>query len=145
MIVRSYSASDKEAVMQLLSNLPKLYPGAADWLERTLDLSLEKQATCWLAEEQTIIGIIILKPKGSKLKIANFYVAESARRQGVGQTLLHHTLDEWQNYQEVFITLAPESKLTVMPFLAPYGFQEVAISKDRYRPGYDEIILVRKK
>lgn len=76
--VRPFAREDRDAVMHLLSFLPKLYPDGYNWLERRLDEVERRQAFCSVAGVDEILGgILIETSKGRRAsKISTLYVGD---------------------------------------------------------------------
>ena len=140
-----YAEDDENAVFRLLSFLPSLYPNGHEWLRKRLGDVLNGTATCILAKyDSHLVGITIEKPKSQKrLKLCTIFVMPAFRQLGVGMVLLSERQLSWKlsGYDEVYVTGAMELKHTLSPFFGRFGFNLVAIEKNRYGKRRDEIVF----
>jgi len=142
--IRPFIAADTAQVKLLLGQLPELYPGADAWLEGKLDACGMGVARAWVAKQEGIVvGVIIISPKGERLKISNIYVAGEWRRLGIGRRFVDCVAPLWMKgaYNMVFITVATPSLDGVSRLLRPYGFTELTTVPDRYAVGQVETVL----
>ena len=134
--IRTVSDADRESVMQLLEALPHLYPGAAQWLDRTWQMVLAGDAACRVAvESHRIVGVVIDKPKGpASRKLSTIFVAPAARGRGIGRALLMTTLDEWHERQVTngYVTARRGHESGVRLLLESLGFRHRTTHLHRY-------------
>lgn len=144
MVVRVLTADDRRAAEVLLAGLGELYPGAEAWLERRLSECVRGQAIALVAVAGSdLVGILILTPKGARLKISTIYVDPGWRRQGIGRELMRVGSQAWSGgrYEAVYLTVATSQEESVASLVAPYGLRRITIEADRYGPGRHESVL----
>jgi len=146
-IIRPFAPEDTAQLQHLLRGLPELYPGAEVWLEGKLAACGMGVARAWVAEHgDKLVGVIIISPKGERLKISNVYVAPEWRRRGIGSRLVGKVSPLWAGgaYNMVFITVATPSLESVSALLESQGFSELTTVPDRYSPGQVETVLYHR-
>lgn len=139
------SANDIQELTHLLAIVPILYPRGDAWLRRRLDDVVDGSARCLvLPWDGRIAAAAILTPKAPTVtKISTFFVAEWARRRGVGARLAGSVLDDLRQHGSVesYVTVAHHVAAPLESLLGPRGFVRTAVEPDRYGPGRHEVIL----
>lgn len=133
-------------VKELLKDLPKDYPNAAEWLDRRLDDNLNGQGECWVATyEARVVGVSILTPKISSLKLSTLYVRSKYRGYGLGKMLMRRAIKSANSsgFDEVYLTVAEHTIPIVLPLLISCGFTNIALERHRYGRGRHEGIFSR--
>ena len=145
LILRPYVARDRASVVGLLADLPALYPGADEWLERRLTQVVRGQAQCtlvWVGAR--CVGLTIETPKGGqRLKLSTLYVDPDFRRLGIGISLVRHCWNGWlaQGIQSVHVTVRDGREAALYALLHRFGFSFRTLVMDRYGSGQHEHIL----
>lgn len=146
--VRDYGLRDRDAVLSLLSFLPRLYPSGLDWLERRLTQIEQRRSHCTLAVVHSrIAGILIDTPKGLRSsKISTFFVTRQDEGRGIGSCLFEASARRWHavGVDNIHVTVASCRRQKIVPFLLTKGFTESAIIAERYGPNRDEIVYSLK-
>jgi len=143
--VRGYAGGDTEAVKALLSDLPRAYPGAGRWLERTLREAAAGEASCSLARVGgRLAGVLIDKPKPEgRRKLSTLYVDRWARGRGVARDLLDEAMRRWwtEGVAEAYVTCRVPRGDALIECLASRGFVPGPLLSGRYGGGRDEQVL----
>jgi predicted GNAT family acetyltransferase len=82
--------------------------------------------------------------KGSKsIKLCTFWVHPSARKRGVGTTLLEQRVTNWlkSDIAAAHVTVRRNRAGDLMPLFSRLGFRELCTDVDRYGSGNDEVVL----
>lgn len=142
---RPLTSEDVLGVKDVLSVLPVLYPGGADWLDNRLMDALEGRARCTVADlDGEIAAVAIETPKaGNRLKLSTILVTPTFRGQGIGTRLAGQLAAGWEREKisEVYVTVAHTEHDRLSALLYPIGFTTVALEWDRYGTGRHEYIL----
>lgn len=129
----------------LLRDLPSLYPGAEEWLQRRMDEVSHGLASGLVATTTDgIAGLTILTPKSPRtLKLSTILVARPYRSRGIGASLLTATLAAARDsgYSEVYVTVAHHLVAQLSPLLARNSFTMTAREPNRYGPGRHEVVF----
>lgn len=144
--IRPFSRADKPSIIRLLSILPKLYPGGANWLDQRLDDVIYRKARCQLAVTKwgQPIGVTIETPKEAyRLKLSTIYVHPSFRGLGVGTALLSNCHANWlrEELRRVYVTVDLNISDTLYTNIGKFGFRLKAFVPDRYGNGRNEVIF----
>lgn len=143
--LRPFAPPHREAVYDLLCDLPKLYPGAELWLPRRLDEVLEGLAECTLAiSSGHLVGLTILKPKTTwRWKMCTIYVHPASRHRGVGSSLLDWSMRSAleQEVRELYITADVHTGDPVRRLFGRRGFREIDVAFNRYGSDRHETVL----
>jgi ribosomal protein S18 acetylase RimI-like enzyme len=145
-LLRPCHEVDRPVIEQdLTSTLLRSYPRADRWLSHRLEDVLEGSADAYLARDlRGLQAIAIETPKAhGKLKLSTIWVAERARRKGLGTRLLQECRNRWleRGLDEVWITVSPLAFSAVSPLLFAHDFRLTAVAKERYEKGRPEAIF----
>jgi ribosomal protein S18 acetylase RimI-like enzyme len=145
LILEPFAEADRPGVTLLMADLPMLYPGGGEWLQRRLTDVVEKRANCTLAFwSRSIAGITIETPKGTKrTKLSTIFVNPIFRKRGVGSRLLRNCLESWRlsDVDEAIVTVRLHNLVTIAPLLMRNKFEPIAIEQNRYGDGNDETVF----
>lgn len=76
-------------------------------------------------------------------KLSTFWVAQHARRRGLGAMLLDQRIEDWSDsgIDTVHVTVRASRAQQLERLFLPRGFQRALIELDRYGSGGDEVVL----
>ncbi|NWJ70759.1 hypothetical protein HX744_09535 [Pseudonocardia sp. ICBG1122] len=143
--LRSFTEADRDRVLRLLTVLPLLYPGGADWLVRRLDEVRSGGPVCTLIElSGNLAGVSIETPKSlSSIKLSTFFIDDRFRRQGLGLFLARSLVNRWRaigvNFS--YVTVAHTRSEALLSCLGAVGFEYADTEPHRYGEGRHEVIL----
>jgi GNAT superfamily N-acetyltransferase len=150
-VLRPYLAGDHGQVMELLRDLPELYPGGDRWLARRLAAAADGQARVTVAvlrvDRRVPVGVTIETPKpGGRMKLSTLYVAPVARGGGVGTRLIAAAEARWarEGVRRVHVTADESRAGAVERVIAKAGFHEAAVERGRYAADRSEVVFVRR-
>lgn len=147
LVLRPYVPSDRVQVTELLQFLPLLYPNADAWLDGRLADVERGNARCTLAtlpNSGALIGLTIETPKiATSLKLSTIFVRERYRGHGAGGALLRRARRRWiaDRVQSVHVTVDAGRRHLIEPLLRSTDFDLIAIERDRYANGRDELVF----
>jgi GNAT superfamily N-acetyltransferase len=143
--LRSYEASDRAAVFELLQFLPVLYPNGDAWLDKRLGEILNGRGRCTLARRPgQIVGITIETPKNLKsIKLSTIFVHHDFRARGIGTSLLASRVSEWrrESARQCYVTADFRIAEQLRSFLGRFSFEERAFLRNRYGEGRHEVVF----
>lgn len=121
------------------------YPRGASKLSDRLDDVVDGKAGCLVAWwDGQPIGFAVDSPKGpTAAKLSTLWVAGPGRRAGVASDLLLAVLDRWQmrGVETGWGTVRLECAGPFLDLGNPLGFQSIAVARNRYGIGEDELVL----
>ncbi|MCW5878168.1 MAG: ribosomal protein S18-alanine N-acetyltransferase [Anaerolineales bacterium] len=139
--LRRMAAADLDAVFTLEQ---ASYP--RPWTRRSFDFELNDNpaALLWAAEVETgqIAGYCVAWRLDDELHIANFTVAPSRRRQGVGRSLLAQALAEAAGLglRSAFLEVR-RGNLAAQGLYQQFGFRQVGLRPRFYSDGEDAVLM----
>ena len=143
--LRSYEASDRAAVFELLEFLPVLYPKGHEWLDKRLGEVLNGRGRCTLAHRPgRIVGITIETPKTqTSIKLSTIFVHHDFRASGIGTSLLASRVALWrrESARQCYVTADFRIAEQLRSFLARFSFKERAFLRNRYGKGRHEVVF----
>lgn len=144
-VLRPYRNQDKEAVFEVLSFLPLLYPKGHEWLEKRLGEVVHQSAECTLAIcDSRLAGLTIETPKGLHVrKLSTIWVAPDFRSLGLGSRLLEACRRKWNKMEIRFAYVTADANVSLMlwPLLRNHGFRLLNTEMNRYGEGRNECIF----
>jgi tRNA threonylcarbamoyladenosine biosynthesis protein TsaB len=142
--IRSCLAEDLTAIERILQGTPE----AAGWSANSLTEVLGGHpGHCLVAVRNgQLAGFIAGRSAGAEAEILNLVVEQSARRRGIGQSLVQNLLRRYTTEQVLTVYLeVRESNLAAMAFYAGLGFEQVGRRERYYRnPEEDALVLKRE-
>jgi len=137
---------DEPLIRALLVDLEQTYPGAAEWLDRTLTQLWSGLAHATLAwQEGRLVGLLIDKPKAAgRRKLSTVYVSPEATGQGIFRALLDQAQRRWwmAKLGEVYVTVRIPRADALVAALTIHGFVAGPVVTDRYGPDTYERVFV---
>lgn len=129
------------ALKQLLSDVAPLYPNFEGWLNFTFRRNLSSgERQILIAHDGTNLqGCALLKNTPIESKICTFYVAQSARGQGIGEQLMQRSLVALDN-ADTIITVSDDRHAELYPLLKSAGFSLQQQLDAAYRPAHSEFV-----
>lgn len=145
---RKYRSGDAKRAMQMLSDLPRLYPTSQIWLSLKLDEIRDRRAKAiWALSNHHFAGLIIETPKGRyHRKVSTIYVDPLFRGQRVGSRLLQHCHESWimNGVRSAHVTANDQVALTIQPLLTRFGFMKIECQWERYKKDSFEFVYATK-
>lgn len=146
-LLTSSLAASEEDVRELLDFLPVLYPDGHSWLTKAL-----REVACGDAEAieirnaDRLVGILLGKLKGNRYKVRTLFVAPDYRGRGLGRVLLQRGIDAARasSASFVYLTVADTMSEELAPLMKSEGFSQLALERNRYGIGRDELVFQRK-
>jgi len=142
--IRNCLAPDLAAIERILASSPD----AAAWSENSLAEVLANDPGHFLVALRSgeLVGFIAGRRAGAEAEILNLAVAKSARRQGIGGSLVQNLLRTYTTEQVVTVFLeVRESNLAATSFYAGLGFEYIGRRERYYRnPEEDALLLGRE-
>jgi ribosomal-protein-alanine acetyltransferase len=142
--IRSCRGEDLIRIERILQGSPE----AAAWSENSLAEVLGGSPGHFLVALRNgeLAGFIAGRSAGAEAEILNLAVEESARRLGIGQSLVQNLLRRFTAEQVVTVYLeVRESNLAAMAFYSGLGFEHVGRRERYYRnPEEDALVLQRE-
>ena len=140
-----YVAANRRDVVALLHELPVLYPGGAEWLQRRLTDVEHGYAYCRLVwRDEELVGVAIETPKPvHRLKLSTLFVRPDVRRRGVGRFLTTMLVTEWLSTYRTncYVTVAQTRCGALNRLLQPLGFSHTITVEARYGADRNECVL----
>jgi [ribosomal protein S18]-alanine N-acetyltransferase len=141
--IRSCLAEDLVAIERILQGSPE----TAAWSANSLAELLPGSPGHFLVALRNgeLAGFIAGRNAGAEGEILNLAVEQSARRRGIGQSLVQNLLRRFAAEQVVAVYLeVRESNLAAMAFYSGLGFEHVG-RRERYYRNPEEHALVLKR
>lgn len=146
-LMTSSLAASEEDVRELLDFLPVLYPEGHSWLAKAL-----REVACGDADAfeirsgDRLVGILLGKVKGNRYKVRTLFVAPEYRGRGLGGDLLRRGIDAAyaSGASFVYLTVADTMSDELAPLMRSEGFRQLALERNRYGIGRDELVFQRK-
>ncbi|TFG01076.1 MAG: GNAT family N-acetyltransferase [Promethearchaeota archaeon] len=139
MIIREFTERDIDEITQLMKKLCSLKD--QDFDETRWRMSLEKHMredtntevlVAFDKDTNTVAGMAFASIKNSEKGfrfgyLSNLIVKEEARRSGIGETILAHTIDYFKRHHvdSIRLSLAPQITNGAKKLLAKFGFEEI--------------------
>jgi len=123
----------------LLTDTPAVFAieeqiSVAPWSEQLFKDCINVGYDSWvLIEDKQVVGYGVLSYAVNEAHILQLAIAPEKQRQGLGEKLLHHLLDQAKikGAEEAFLEVR-ESNLAARALYQKYNFVEVGIRKDYY-------------
>lgn len=143
--LRGCTPGNYESIIDSLSFLPDLYPGADAWLSRKLAHIDRGDARCRLVTcDESLAGLTIetFKDPGV-VKLSTIFVEPSCRNAGVATTLLRACVSAWhaESVRRAYVTVPTYSLDALAPVLLRNDFRVACVVAGRYGPDRDEAIF----
>jgi ribosomal protein S18 acetylase RimI-like enzyme len=139
MIIREFTERDIDEITSLMKKLCSLKEQEFD--EERWRMSLEKHMrddtntevlVAFDKDTNTVEGMAFasIKNSGKGFRfgyLSNLIVKEEARRSGIGEKILQHTVDYFKRYHvdSIRLSLAPDISKGAKKLLAKFGFEEI--------------------
>lgn len=133
---------DSEWIRILVSNFAVYYPDIDRWFTSKVQPGLASGSRKILvnAANGKLNALSILKKSDSERKICTFWVAPSARGNGVGRSLLMSSIS-WLECATPLLTVPEEQMEGFSPLLSNTSFQLTQRILGAYRPGSIEYVF----
>jgi Acetyltransferase (GNAT) domain len=143
--IQPFRSDDWGSVLNLLTDLPLLYPGGAAWLSVRLRDVVRRRAACWLAFRCDVLaGIAIETPKGRRVrKLSTLFVGEAFRGRGIAYSLVSRLTRNWtrDELDLAYVTVDLRKAVDLSSVLWKFGFIYQTVEFGRYGSERDEVIL----
>jgi ribosomal-protein-alanine N-acetyltransferase len=117
-------------------------PWSEDELIRTLRRREVIGMVAELADE--VVGVMIYELHKNRLHLINFAVAPTARRQGIGSTMIEKLVSKLSHDRRNRIMLeVRESNLAALLFFKSQGFRAIKILRDYYDDATEDAYLMQ--
>ncbi len=118
------------------------FPWSEDKLIRTLRNREVIGMVAELADE--VVGVMIYELHKNRLHLINFAVAPTARRQGIGSTMIEKLVSKLSHDRRNRIMLeVRESNLAALLFFKSQGFRAIKILRDYYDDATEDAYLMQ--
>jgi ribosomal-protein-alanine N-acetyltransferase len=141
LVIRRIAIEDASA----LAALELRCDGAARWGEAAYREIGMSGITGWVAARGTaVLGFVLVRVVADEMEILNLAVDPEARRQGIAERLVAHTIEEVKRADVMRVYLeVRESNSGARAFYSAKGFAEQGRRKNYYsQPGEDALVLV---
>jgi len=138
--IRSLDSRDIEAVLAIQAGCPEI----AQWAMWDYDRVAHGEMAGWVAEEDAQVkGFLVARRVLNEMEILNFAVMQSARRRGVGASLLREALAWSQTFvAEKAILEVRESNAAALRFYERHNFQVSGRRKTYYTAPIEDALLL---
>ena len=116
------------------------------WTEEDFLCSLRQRNCIGMVAEsdQAVVGFMVYELHKSKLRILNFAVAPSVRRQGIGSHMIRRLIDKLSQQRRKEIVLeVRETNLDAQLFFRSEGFRAVRVIRSYYEDTDEDAYLMR--
>ena len=143
LLIRSALPEDYSKIREFLIESSFLYPGIETWWDKQVLPNIEqgKRVVLVVDTGDSIEGLFIGKT-GNSAKLCTLRLRESIRNQGVGRVLVTEGLSRLLNHgtNGFHVTVSEASEEGSTAFFESIGFRRIAVERNRYRSGVDELI-----